>query len=66
MNVPEKQAEATWLPFAECVDDACGWSVPESRVARDRAKSHVRATGHSVRVVVQRVAVWAPRVGVSS
>ena len=53
--------EATFQPYAECVDEKCGWGYPESSMAREQAKFHVRSSGHRVRVVIEKVAVWGPK-----
>lgn len=58
-HTPQKRTEATYHPYAECAD--CDYQTDSSRLARDWAKAHVRATGHSVRVIVEKVALWGPR-----
>jgi hypothetical protein len=62
-----KQMEAVFEPYAECAKEECGWNAGSSATAREQAKVHVRATGHHVRVVIEKVALWAPgpEVGVS-
>jgi hypothetical protein len=50
--------EVTYQPYAECVKEECGWHAPTSLATRDQAKGHVRATGHEVRVVIEKVALW--------
>jgi hypothetical protein len=60
-NAPEKKAEAKFHPYAECMQEECGWKVGQSPGARDSAKSHVRSHGHRVRVVIEQVAVWGPK-----
>lgn len=47
-------------PSAEC---ACGWRHPSSPATRDRAKDHVKRTGHAVQletVTVDRYRLDAP------
>jgi len=60
-HVPEKKAEASYHPYVECTDEVCGFETNPSPLARDRAKDHVRYTGHNVRVVTEKVALWGPR-----
>jgi hypothetical protein len=45
----------SYQPRAECRDAECGWKHRISRAARDQAKIHVRITGHSVTVTVEKV-----------
>jgi len=58
---PEKRAEARFEPYAECAADGCDWGTDKSRLARTFAKTHVRSTGHRVRVIVEAVALWGPK-----
>lgn len=58
-----RSVEATYQPYAECVNDECGFETAPSSAARDTAKYHVRATGHSVRVIVEKVALYVAKDG---
>ena len=54
-------------PYAECLKDVeegaagCPWMAHHGPDARDRAKQHVRDTGHSVLVVVEERTLYSPR-----
>lgn len=50
----------TYQPYAECLEDTCGWDTARSRSARDWAKQHVKATGHEVRVIKDTVDLYKP------
>lgn len=49
---------AKFEPYAECVEEACGFATDRSKIARDQGKRHVRQTGHHVRVVTEEVSLY--------
>lgn len=53
----QRLMEVSWQPYAECL--SCTWEHPMSPVTRDRAKDHARYRNHKVRVVVEKVGVYA-------
>jgi hypothetical protein len=61
--VPERTLEVQYNPRAECNIVGCDWEVGASRSARQRAKDHVRFTGHEVIITVERIATWGPKDG---
>ncbi|PSK96671.1 hypothetical protein CLV30_12553 [Haloactinopolyspora alba] len=60
-HTPSKKTEAEYHPYAECLEEGCGWRAEMSPAARDAAKHHVRAPGHHAHVVTTKVALWGPR-----
>ena len=51
----------TMQPYAECTEENCRWTRPASEATRGQAKSHVRTSGHRVRIVVEQVSIWGPK-----
>jgi hypothetical protein len=50
----------TYNSEAECLTWDCGFVTLPSRETRNRVKSHIRATGHEVRVTTKTVDLYRP------
>jgi hypothetical protein len=58
---PEKKAEASYRPYAECIEDDCAFGTSPSASTFDVAKEHIRRTGHSVRMITEKVVLWGAK-----